>query len=373
MSTRPVPAPRTRGWRIGSIAGAPVILTGGSAILAIAVYALFLPTIQASLGQGVTTYLWTAGLPLGLMASILAHELSHGLTARRFGIPVSEYVLTLWGGHTSFAPHIDRPLRGALVAVAGPAANGAIALAVWVMLQVLPPSEASLILWFVMVSNVLLAAFNLLPGLPTDGGHLLLSGIWALTGDKLRATQIAGWAGYALAGALGGWGLWTAAVQGEPFRGLWAILIAMVLYLGARDSLRRTRAQRAVAALDLQAMIEPVQVLSEDTTVAELVDRVRHDPRPVIVTDENGRPRAAVNNEALAGVNREAWAHTTLAAVSTPIPPASVITTIHSSDALGQIAAAAQAGHRTLVVIGGEAPAHVLGTLSVARVIAALP
>jgi len=101
---------RTRsGWVLGRIAGAPVILAPSWLVVAALLTWLFVPTVQSAVpGIGtLAAWLAAAGFPLLLAVSVFLHELGHGLTARSLGIPVTEYVITLWGGHTQF----DRELR----------------------------------------------------------------------------------------------------------------------------------------------------------------------------------------------------------------------------------------------------------------------
>src|SRR5699024_862058 len=174
---------RTRGWRVGRIGGAPLILTPGSVLLGALLYVLFLPTFRQLLGEGVGTYVIAALLPLALLASILIHEVAHGLAARAFGVPVTEYVLTLWGGHTAFDHGVDRPRRSAVISVAGPAANAALALVAWLPIVSGRGHAVDVVLAAVVYVNAILAGFNLLPALPMRSEERRVGEGWAWTGD----------------------------------------------------------------------------------------------------------------------------------------------------------------------------------------------
>ena len=100
----PRPAvPRTSGWVIGRVAGAPIILAPSWLLAAVVLTFLFAPTVRSwSPDLGGRVYVVAAVFVVLLFASVLVHELAHGLVARARGQQPREFVLTLWGGHTTF-------------------------------------------------------------------------------------------------------------------------------------------------------------------------------------------------------------------------------------------------------------------------------
>ncbi|MGC0144590.1 site-2 protease family protein [Pseudactinotalea sp. Z1732] len=365
---------RTRGWRIGRIAGTPLILGPGSVVLGAVLYVLFLPTFQALLGDSPRTYLIAALLPAGLLASILVHEVAHGLTARLYGVPVTEYVLTLWGGHTAFDHGLDRPGRSAVVSVAGPAANALIAGLMWIPITAGRGSDADVMLSAVVYVNAVLAAFNLLPGLPMDGGRILEAAVWKLTGNRASGTMVAARGGQVLALGVALWGLWPLLLGAAgTFRLVWAVLIAGVLWFGAQAEVRRAKAQRATAGVDLSALVQPALVLPETTSLTDW-DRAGGGHTVTVLTAADGAPTGLVQHQAAASVPAPSRPYTTLGAVSVPVPPVAVISTTRGSEAVAQVARAAQAGAGTIVVLGAPASGRtgIRGVLDVKHVIDAL-
>lgn len=356
----------TAGLRIGRIAGAPVIVTGGSALLAAVLYLLVLPGFRATLGDSAGTFAIAAVLPISLLASILIHELAHGLLGRAFGMPVTEYVLTVWGGHTSFGPHVDRPGRSALVAAAGPAANGVVALLVWLIAE--PTTPLGVVLGMVAYVNVLLAVFNILPGLPMDGGRLLESAVWAATGNRRTGTLVAARSGQVLAATVAAFGLWSAIAATDYFRAIWAMLIAGVLWMGAREVIQRLRAQASVEHVDLRSLITPATARRETETVADWLHAAGPDQATVLI-DSGGQLSGVVDADVARQVPAHAQAQTTLRSVGRTLDHDAVLTRTRGPDAVAQVASAAQRGAHTLAVV---VDGRVVGIIAVSDVAAVL-
>jgi Zn-dependent protease len=172
------------------------------------IYALVVLTIAnaepvRTLGP-IAAYLVGAAAALLLFASVVIHELAHALTARRFGVQTRSIALFLFGGVATLEAEPPGPFGDALVALAGPAVSAAIALAAYGALHavdiVVPlryADAAASILAYVTFANAVLAAFNLIPAYPMDGGRVLRALIWHLRGDRDRATATASLVGIA--------------------------------------------------------------------------------------------------------------------------------------------------------------------------------
>lgn len=173
-------------------------------------------------------------------ASIIAHELSHSLVARAGGIRVQRVTLFVFGGVAQMSEEPHGPGAEFLMAIAGPGMSLLLSAlfgvgSLW--LRVLHVSD----LWwapleYLALINLSLAIFNLLPGFPLDGGRVLRSLLWAMTGDLLKATRWASGAGQVV-----GWGLVTAALVGI-LRGslelVWLGLVGWFIASIARASYR---------------------------------------------------------------------------------------------------------------------------------------
>src|SRR5215472_1597549 len=115
-----------------------------------------------------------------LFASVVLHELSHAIVARRLGIPIGNITLFLFGGVASIKREPGSPTDELAMAAAGPAASIVIGLLCWVVMWPLPARFlwANELLLFLGWSNIALAIFNLLPAFPSDGGRILRAFIW---------------------------------------------------------------------------------------------------------------------------------------------------------------------------------------------------
>ncbi|QIM20875.1 hypothetical protein G7075_06575 [Phycicoccus sp. HDW14] len=194
MSTSP-PAP-TGALRIGRVAGVPVYLDRTWLLLA----ALFAFTgFQAGQGRGTgVAVAFAVGNVVSIFVAVVGHEVGHALTARGLGFRVHQVVATVWGGHTSFDGTGATPGRSALVALSGPFVNVVLAVAGFAV-DVAASGLTSDFAWYFGYLNAALAVFNLLPGLPLDGGAAVQSLVWAVTGRRDLGLLVAGWIGRAVA------------------------------------------------------------------------------------------------------------------------------------------------------------------------------
>jgi Zn-dependent protease/predicted transcriptional regulator len=233
--------------------------------------------IVYSLGAGVfpdwhpqwppsTVWLTAFGAGILFFASLLAHELSHSLVARRFGIRVPRITLFLFGGMAEIESEAETPGAEFAIAIAGPLMSLAIA-AVCMSIagrglegreldallsdpeqglaQVSPAITVSL--WLGSV-NLMLAIFNMVPGFPLDGGRVARAIMWRVTGDRMRATWYATNAGKWFGWGIMGLGLWQLAAY-RSLGGLWLILIGWFLSHLASQSYAQAHAQRLLGSL----------------------------------------------------------------------------------------------------------------------------
>ena len=146
---------------------------------------------------------------------MLGHEVAHAVAARLLGFRVHRIVATLWGGHTAYDGTGTTPARSAVVAVGGPLANLALAALGAVATATLPWPASEFARSFTWL-NLLLAGFNLLPGLPLDGGQLVQSLVWWLSGRRDLGLVVAGWCGRVLAVGVVLWYAARPAGRGQP-------------------------------------------------------------------------------------------------------------------------------------------------------------
>ncbi len=262
---------RTPGWRIGTLSGVPVYLGRSWVLVAAVIMALFGPTVEAILGLGPLSYLVALVFALLLLVSVLAHEAAHALVAQRVGFTVSRVVADFWGGHTAHDAGGATPGRSAAVAVVGPLANGVLAVLGWLLLGALDGDVARLLALAFTWANGFVAVFNLVPGLPLDGGFLLEALVWRLAGDRSTGTWVAGWAGRAVALLVVLWGLVPLASGSQPSltRMLRVLVIAWFLWQGATQAIAAGQRGRAAARVAVADVARSVGVVAPTALVAE--------------------------------------------------------------------------------------------------------
>jgi Zn-dependent protease len=368
---------RTKGWVIGRVSGAPVILTPSWFLAAAVLTVLFAPTVQRlapHLGREI--YLVSFAFVLLLFASVFLHEVAHALVARARGQHVTELAVTLWGGHTAYSGTSARPLDGFLISVVGPLTNLALAGAFWLAFQTQATfSVPALLLYAGAFSNAFVGFFNLLPGLPLDGGQILESAVWAATGSRTRGTVAAGWVGRAVAVGVVAWALlWplTLGVRPDLWTVAWAALIGAFLWSGAGQAIASGRAREAVSGLTVRALARPAVPVGSDASVAAVGREVARAGGPhvlAVVVDPAGRPVGYVDPAAAAAVPPDAAETTPVAAVAVPVPAhATVDAGLAGQDMLAALALVGRQVPLVPVVDDGR----VVGALEVARVVAAL-
>jgi Zn-dependent protease len=278
-------------------------------VFAAAVTVLYAPYLDRLEGvAGPLAYALALAFAVLLGVSVLIHEMSHLLVARGLGLPVRRITLFLLGGVTEVEQEPQTPAREYLVAVAGPAASVLLAgTGAAVAMSLAPGSVVHALAVLVAVTNGLIAAFNLLPGLPLDGGRVLRAGVWQLSGDKHRGTATAAQAGRALAvlllvGVIGVLPLATGTTP-DLANAVIAGLLAAFLWASATAALRAGRLAARVPALGVRQLLRRPLPVPADLPLAEALRRAHAaHARGLVVVDGRGAPRAVVSEAAFTEV-----------------------------------------------------------------------
>ena len=252
--------------------------------------------------QGTTTrYLVAAAFVILLYASVLVHELSHSVVARGYGLPVRRIVLWPLGGVSEIDREAPTPGREFAIAAAGPALSLVLGGIGWGLYQVVNTGIAGALIWQLVFANIIVGLFNLLPGLPLDGGRMLRAVIWLVTKKPNTATLAAAWTGRALALGLLAVPFYTGGLAGgDMVSTLWVIVIAGFMWTGATQSIKATRFRERLPALQARRLARKAISVPASTPLAEAVRRADEaGARAIVIVDHENRPIAIVNESAV--------------------------------------------------------------------------
>jgi len=256
---------------------------------------------------------WVMGIlgAAGLFLSIIAHELSHSLVARRSGIPMRGITLFLFGGLAETGEEPRRARDEFFIAVVGPVASVVLGLAFLVAGDLGAdagwPRAVTVVLGYLGVINLVLAAFNLIPAYPLDGGRILRSALWAARKDMAWATRVASRIGQGFGLLLVALGL-VRILAGVLVGGFWLVFIGLFLRRAASASLRQTVIRGALGDAPVSRFTrpDPVAVRPETTVAAVLADVVHGgEDRLYPVADDDGQLVGCVTRTRLESVDRD--------------------------------------------------------------------
>ncbi|WP_371788719.1 site-2 protease family protein [Streptomyces griseoaurantiacus] len=272
---------------------------------------------------GAARYLVSLFFAVAFYASVLVHELAHTVAALRFKLPVRRIQLQFFGGVSEIEKEAETPGREFVLAFVGPLLSLVLAGVFYLaMSPVEPGTVPGVLLAGLMISNLIVAAFNLLPGLPLDGGRMLRAVVWKITGTPMSGTVAAAWVGRALAIAvLIGLPLLTqtGALGGDPediggmdtvTDALLAAILAAIIWTGAGNSLRMARLREHLPELRARALTRRAVPVETDTPLSEALRRANEvGARALVVVDAEGEPLSLVREAAIVGVpeHRRPW------------------------------------------------------------------
>jgi len=312
VPSRPV---KRRGVKIGSIAGVPIYIRGSLLILVIAVTFLYGRLIAAE-RPGVSQFaaLIAFGFVVVLVLSILLHEAGHAFTARRVGLGVKAITLELLGGYTELDRESPTPGSELLVALAGPFVSFVLGgVAVLGAFATPRHSLVNELLVQLAVANLVVAAFNVLPGLPLDGGRALRGLLWAITGDASKAGVAAGWTGriIAMASAVAGSYLFAVQLLALPSF-VFVGVMSFNLWISASQAIQAAEMQARFPQLHAGSLAVPLFPVLSGTPLSEALRMLAGSGRPdaaLVVVDTAGALRALVDPIAARAVPppRQPW------------------------------------------------------------------
>jgi Zn-dependent protease len=308
--------PKQRGSRQGGFVvakpfGIPVYVSPYWFIIAGVFIVIYANELSGRLQGTTTRYLVAAAFVVLLYVSVLVHELSHSLVARGYGLPVRRIVLWPLGGVSEIDREAPTPGREFAIAAAGPALSLVLGGIGWGLYQVSHTGIAGALIWMLVFANLIVGLFNLLPGLPLDGGRMLRAVIWLITKKPNSATIAAAWTGRVLALGLLAVPFYTGGLAGgDMVSTLWVIVIAGFMWTGATQSIKATRFRERLPALQARRLARKAISVPASTPLAEAVRRADEaGARAIVVVDHENTPIAIVNESAVTATppERRPW------------------------------------------------------------------
>jgi Zn-dependent protease len=251
---------------------------------------------------------------LGLFASVLIHELSHSVVARKLGIPVRQITLFIFGGVSEMTQsQSNSPGSEFRITIAGPAASVALGVILggvyYAIGHRLDRLVAEMLQYLVFV-NFLLAAFNLVPGFPLDGGRILRSYLWHRSGDFGKATRNAARIGGGFATGMIVIGLFGILSMHFMF-GIWLLLIGLFLKKSAEGEYRAYQMRTSLENLTVSDIMVPPVAVNKGTTIEEFVNRyVFHYHERIFPVTDRGRFIGMIDLNRVKKVPVQEWPNT---------------------------------------------------------------
>jgi Zn-dependent protease/CBS domain-containing protein len=252
-------------------------------------------------------------LILLVYGAVIAHEAGHVLVAKALGLRVGRVLLQPLGAQSEVLDDPQTPGRAYLVAAVGPLTSVLLAgVGAAIGAGFATNSIGWVLGWSFAWINGIVSAFNLLPGLPLDGGQILRATLWHFTGDKLRALLIAGWVGRGVAVLVffAGVGAPGVVSSDRTFGALYAAFIAVFIWSNASISIAQARVGVAVPTLNLTSFVRPALTVEAQLPLAEAVRRARAiGARALVVVDGRDRWAGIVSEAAVQAtpVERQPW------------------------------------------------------------------
>ncbi|TVP63948.1 MAG: CBS domain-containing protein [Nodularia sp. (in: Bacteria)] len=317
--------------RVGNLFGIPFYIHPS--------WFLVLGLVAWSYSSGLTAqFPWLSGglaLTLGLMtalllfASVVAHELGHSFVAISQGIDVKSITLFIFGGLASLEKESETPGDAFWVAIAGPLVS-LVLCGVFTVIGVTTAATgaAAAILGVLASVNLALALFNLIPGLPLDGGNILKAAVWKITGNPYKGVSFASRVGQVFG--------WVAIASGlipllffGSFANFWNLLIGFFLLQNAGKTAQYARVQEKCTGLTAEdAVTNQSPIVSANSSLREFADQRifnNQDWKAFLVTDEDGKLIGAINIDDLRTIPTTQWVETPVSAVMKSIEQSTTV------------------------------------------------
>jgi Zn-dependent protease len=247
-----------------------------------------------------------------LYVSVLVHELAHCVVARHYGLPVRRVLLYPLGGYSEIEQEPATPGREAMISAAGPLISLVLAGIGYELAKVISTGLPHDLIAQLFLANLIVGVFNLLPGLPLDGGRIFRAGVWRITGKPVTATIAAAWAGRVLALALVGLALFSQRSSGSGLNlyWLWLLVIAGFIWMQSTQAIRAARIRERLPAVSARTLARPALPVAASLPLAEAIRRAQAaGAGALVIADHENTPTAIVSETAVQATpeDRRPW------------------------------------------------------------------
>jgi Zn-dependent protease len=369
---------QAQGIRVARILGIPIFIDFSW----ILVFGLITFTISGNFAAQhpawTNAQTWTLGLLTTLLffSSVVFHELAHSVVAQGYKIRVLSITLFIFGGLARISREPTKAIQEFNIAVAGPLSSGFLSVFFYSLTFLVPGNQMiATSATFLGQTNLMLAAFNLLPGFPLDGGRIFRAMVWGATKDFVRATQVAGASGKMIASAMIVAGI--GSIASERLAGLlatiglgrwdgaWFVLIGWYLLNAAQASLTQVTIRGALAGLSAtDVMSHEVPTIPANMNLVEYSNEVLRTGRRMHIVTMDDRLVGLMNVAALNKVSRDEWDMNSVQAVMVPRDKIIWASPEEPLQRLLERLLAADVNQMPVVSHGEDGSAHIVGIVT---------
>lgn len=310
-----------QGIRVGRVLGIPIYLDYSWILIFGLLTWLISLEFAKQHSQWSPVEQWGTGAATSVLffGSVLFHELAHSVVAQRYKIKVLSITLFIFGGLARIGREPSSAVQDFNIAIAGPIASGVLAAFFYLLTLAVPNNEFVAALGkYLAGTNALLAAFNLLPGFPLDGGRVLRAIVWGITKNFARATRAAGASGKLIAYLMIGYGIYGAAVE-HDWGKMWFAFIGWFVLNAAQASVAQLTIREALQGLRASdVMSHEVPTIPANMSLDEYSSEVLRTGRRIHLVTMDDRLVGLMNVSALSTVPREEWNMNSVQSIMVP-------------------------------------------------------
>jgi Zn-dependent protease len=304
------PVTRIKMLSLGRFFGVPLYFAPSWLVIAALLTVSYRPYVQQRV-PGISSssaYLLAFGYAALFALCVLAHELGHTAVSLLLRLPVRRVVIFLLGGVSEIEREPDRPRDEFLIALAGPAVSVVLTFAAGFGASAVPHDTMPGVLLLLLTwANAVVVVFNVLPGLPLDGGRLLRSLVWAASKSRLTGTKVGAWAGRLVAVAVIALSLIGNRTGLDFAYDLVAVFLGGYLWIAAGQSLKHAQVLDRLPRVELDKLLRPGLLVPGDLSIDAALRRMWDGrARGLVLVDGTDRPTAIVDEARVNAVPLEA-------------------------------------------------------------------